>query len=167
MPKTSPETTRSEFNVKFGQRLARLLEDRKMGHADLHRISKVERSTLTRIINGERRANNEHIAAIAAALNVEPGSLMPGSQEVQTAASLGMSDPDEKVDPTSPLGAYLERHADDLSRKDRRYLIAVANATRSTNEGTEADDDYFDGLLETLYELRRRRAARGRGGPRD
>jgi transcriptional regulator with XRE-family HTH domain len=60
---------------RFGARLLELMQLARLNHRTLAERAGLDRSIITRLINGERRANGDQVAKIAAALKVAPAEL--------------------------------------------------------------------------------------------
>ena len=60
---------------RFGARLRELMQLAKLNHRKLAEKAGLDRSIITRLINGERRVNSDQVAKIAAALKLAPAEL--------------------------------------------------------------------------------------------
>jgi transcriptional regulator with XRE-family HTH domain len=69
----------SDKQVKFGDRLHELLEQSGMSQAKLSDRAGVERSTISRIIKGERTASLETLKLLATALGKDVGQVVEGT----------------------------------------------------------------------------------------
>jgi len=134
MPKTNP--TIEERNKRraedFHRRLEALVDKKtREGKADeitdgaISRATDIDRSTVTRILNGDRPANADHILAIAKGLGAPeliPEEMKFGGLSVVSGESARVSPPVGKLPPG--LEGFLGRHAKKLhiTRRERRYL---------------------------------------------
>jgi transcriptional regulator with XRE-family HTH domain len=137
----APDLARHEDNQalrdQFGARLGQLM--RRAGfrtHRALAEKTGIDRSLLTRLINGERRANGDQVSRLAAALNVKPAELwtQPHSEGPESKPpglddqprQTGSNDPN--VDPTTggvgsvttDQGRIVGRMLDKIEDEDER-----------------------------------------------
>lgn len=72
------ESAAQRFREEVGQRIEAAMKAAKLNHRTLAERAGIDRSLITRLINGERRANGDQLVKLAAALGVSAASFMPG-----------------------------------------------------------------------------------------
>jgi len=98
---------------RFGARLRELMQLAKLNHRKLAEKAGLDRSIITRLINGERRANSDQVARIAAALKIPPAELW---KDAAAAGLVSETDGLEYGPGSKSEGANVQpRHASDRS----------------------------------------------------
>lgn len=101
-----------DFSTRLGARIVEIARERGLeGPAAIARASGLVRPVVHRILSGERRANVDHLLALASALDVAPGDLLPGRAM-----------PAHAVSAHDAIDRYLAARADDLAPRQRRLL---------------------------------------------
>lgn len=83
----------------FGVLLKKLLEERSMSMRKLSELTEIDTATISRIINGKRKANLQHLKKIADSLDVPISELIKGSsQSIEQAKSAIHENIDDLID---------------------------------------------------------------------
>lgn len=77
------------FREEVGRRIESAMNAAGLNHRSLAEKAGIDRSLITRLINGERRANGDQLVKLSGALGVHAATLMPGSHDVVTNVASG------------------------------------------------------------------------------
>jgi len=130
-----------EFREQMGARIQAAMKNADENQTSLAEKAKIDRTVFSRILSGARRANGDQLGRIARVLDVTAASLMPDGG-AQAPAIRGMSDPGSKLPPG--LEAYLGRHGDDVTPRERRQLETIRFKLEA---GAKCDDVFWAGIL--------------------
>lgn len=78
------------FREEVGRRIEAAMLAAGFNHRSLAEEAGIDRSLITRLINGERRANGDQLVKLATALRVSPASFLPGPGDMAETVVMGV-----------------------------------------------------------------------------
>lgn len=132
----------------FGDRLKELLDDHGMSIRACSKETGIDKATISRIINGKRKANINHLTQFAACFDVPLMALMEGEAKAEeTSETSEISISMEEIQLMLKEGDFYDG---DFDREDVRKKLSEYEQYVQTEEGKQTIHDEFGKKIEKV-----------------